>query len=318
MGLSVVYGMVHKMGGFVKIEADYGGGTTIRVTIPQQVVDEAPCFKLDDFFRGDIIFHVRSDKYKVARLRDFYRAMAVNLASGIKVSLYPADTINEIERLMKKLNVTHIFMGALEYEQNASYFDDLSRRDVVVAVSAPRDFRPTPGSRVIIMPRPLYAYPVIKILNEGKEVTDIEIPEQFDRPNLLGVRALVVDDEVMNLVVASGLFNDYGMIVDTAGSGKEAINKFYDHDYDVIFMDHMMPEMDGVEAMKRIKQMATQKGVAISVVVLTANVVSDAREMFVREGFDGFIAKPINLAEFERVMAKVLPDRVKNSGGGRS
>ena len=122
------------------------------------------------------------------------------------------------------------------------------------------------------------------------------------------MKALVVDDEPMNLVVATSLFREYEMILDTADSGKEAVRKFKDNDYDLIFMDHMMPEMDGVEAMKKIREAASDLGKTAIVVALTANAVSGAREMFIREGFDGFIAKPINIADFERVMLRVLPE----------
>ena len=119
----------------------------------------------------------------------------------------------------------------------------------------------------------------------------------------------------MNLVVATSLFRDYEMVVDTAASGREAIRKCRDNDYDLIFMDHMMPEMDGVEAMKLIKAAARDVGKEIIVVALTANAVSGAREMFIKEGFDGFIAKPINTADFERVMQRVLSTHATGNGG---
>ena len=128
-----------------------------------------------------------------------------------------------------------------------------------------------------------------------------------ETPLFKGVKALIVDDEPMNLVVATSLFREYDMIIETAPSGREAIKKYRDNDYDVIFMDHMMPEMDGVEAMKLIKASARDLDREIKVIALTANAVSGAREMFIREGFDGFIAKPINTADFERTMLKILP-----------
>jgi CheY-like chemotaxis protein len=78
----------------------------------------------------------------------------------------------------------------------------------------------------------------------------------------------------------------------------------------------MMPEMDGVEAMKRLKEEARRQGRGIIVVALTANAVSGAREMFLKEGFDGFIAKPIDVAEFERVMRRVLGNRTGSLRGG--
>ncbi|MBR5115588.1 MAG: response regulator, partial [Lachnospiraceae bacterium] len=79
---------------------------------------------------------------------------------------------------------------------------------------------------------------------------------------------------------------------------------------------HMMPEMDGVEAMKRIKEVAQQQDRVARVVALTANAISGAREMFLREGFDGFISKPIHLNDFERTMNRVLPGRAPGREGG--
>ncbi|MCR5674220.1 MAG: hybrid sensor histidine kinase/response regulator [Lachnospiraceae bacterium] len=315
LGLFIVYGFAHRMGGFVKIESRRSYGTTIRVTVPQKVVDESPCLSLSGAFKGDILFHVRSDKYKVPRVRDFYRAMAADLAIGLRVPLYSAETIREIENLIEKQNVTYIFMGQEEYEENPEYFDKLSEGDIVVAVSAGTGFKTNPGSKVMMMPKPLYGYPAVKILNEGRNARNIEFADSAVRPVFNGVRALIVDDEPMNLVVASSLFSGYGMITETADSGKEAIKKFRGSDYDLVFMDHMMPEMDGVEAMKELRRVAEAENRTIVIVVLTANVVSGAREMFMREGFDGFIAKPINTADFERVLLQVLPGSWTEQGG---
>ena len=109
-------------------------------------------------------------------------------------------------------------------------------------------------------------------------------------------------------MVAAGLLKEYGIKVDTADRGIEAIEKYENGDYDVIFMDHMMPGMDGVEAMRRIRQVASGSGRNPVLIALTANALSGAREMFIKEGFDGFIAKPIDISLFERVMKRVLPD----------
>ncbi len=315
LGLFIVYGFTHSMGGFVKVESEKGVGTTVRVTIPQKVTDETPCLFLSPSFSGNILFHVRSDKYKVPRVRDFYRLMATNLATGLHAPLYSAETVKDIERLMEKMQVTYIFMGEEEYRDNPEYFDKLAEGDMVVAVSANTGFKVTPGSRVMVMPKPLYGYPALKILNEGKNAHNIEFSDNTVKPSFAGVRALIVDDEPMNIVVARSLFSDYDMIIDSANSGKEAILKYKDNDYDVVFMDHMMPEMDGVEAMKHIKGIALNEERKIAVVALTANVVSGAKEMFIKEGFDGFIAKPINMSDFERVMGQVLSSSRTGKGG---
>ena len=105
------------------------------------------------------------------------------------------------------------------------------------------------------------------------------------------------------------------MNVVTATSGRESIQIYENRDFDIVFMDHMMPEMDGVEAMKWIKAIAAEQNKKIIVIALTANAVSGAREMFMQEGFDGFIAKPINIADFERVMLLELSGTVRGKGG---
>ena len=318
LGLYIVHGFAHRMGGFVKIESERKNGTTVRVTIPQKVVDDKPCLTLRETFDGSVLFHVRPDKYKVPKLRDFYRNMASNLASGIRVPLYAAETVYEVERLKEKMKVTHIFMGQDEYEENRGYFEELAKEDIVIAVSADPGLKVPENSRVIFMPKPLYAFPIINILNEGWNAGGTGNQGSTETPVFKDVRALVVDDEPMNIVVATSLFREYKMIVDTAGSGKEAIRKFRENDYDLIFMDHMMPEMDGVEAMKQIKAVAADLDRKIIVIALTANAVSGAREMFIREGFDGFIAKPINTSDYERVMLRVLPaDRISYEGRSR-
>ncbi|MBR5968873.1 MAG: response regulator [Lachnospiraceae bacterium] len=135
-----------------------------------------------------------------------------------------------------------------------------------------------------------------------------------DAPVLSGRKALVVDDEPMNLIVAEGILSGYGLVIETAESGKQAIEKVRNTRYDIIFMDHMMPEMDGVEAAHHIRVMLAGKEEDTKIVALTANAVSGAREMFLREGFDGFVAKPIVRAELERTLRSISAE---SDAGGR-
>ena len=318
IGLYVVYGFVHSMGGFVKIESAPKSGTTVRVTIPQKVVDNTPSLSLSGDFTGDIIFHSHADKYKVPKVRDFIMSMAANLSSSLKVPVYPAETIRDIEQLREKNDISVIFMGEKEYWDNSGYFEELSKKGLVIAVLADPGFKPVPGSSVIVLPKPLYGYLVTRVINEGYEVGRLDSIDQVSHPNLRGLRALIVDDEPMNLIAAQGLFRDYEMYTDIASRGKEAVEKYKKNDYDIVFMDHMMPEMDGVEAMKLIRAAAKERGKEAVVVALTANAVSGARDMFMKEGFDGFIAKPMNISEFEHVMLRVLARNSANTGGRAS
>ncbi len=308
IGLPIVYGIVHKMGGFVNISSTVGRGTTVRLSIPQQVVDPTPCLMINDSITDNIIFFTRLEKYKVPSVRDFYRNMAVNLAKGLGLKLYSTGETRDLERSLDELNARFVFTGIEEYDADRSLFDGLSDKGYRITVSA-NDIKCASVSKgVTVIPRPLYSVTVTRVIND-ENVSD-GFDENENKPVFPGIKALVVDDEVMNLVVATGLLRDYRMETDTAESGLDAVSKYEKGDYDVIFMDHMMPEMDGVETAKRIRQVADSSFRKPIIIALTANALSGAREMFMKEGFDGFIAKPINISEFERVMKNVLPEEM--------
>ncbi len=308
LGLSIVYGFVRKMNGFVSIESTKKKGTTVRVNLVQEILDPSPCLFVGNKKNINIVFHVNLEKYKVTAVREFYRSMATNMAAGLGVNLYSAPTVKELDEVMEKRNITHVFMGSEEYSKNSAYFDDLANKGIVVVVDANVGFTANEGSRVVVVPKPIYGYQIVKVLN-GETAPENLIPGDIEKsPALEGRKALIVDDEPMNLVVEAGLFRGYKMIIDTAESGREALQKYESGDYDIIFMDHMMPEMDGVEAMKLIRNAAAQKRKDVKVIALTANAISGAKDMFYKEGFDGFISKPIYVKDFERVMNKVLSE----------
>ncbi len=309
IGFPIVYGFVRKMGGFVRIDSERGKGTTVRISIPQTIVDQAPCLAIKESVKDGIVFYMNPAKYKVPEVRDFYRSMAVDLAMGLRTRLYLIDDPQELERSIREMNVRYIFTGAEEYEKDRELLDRLSSEGHKVVVTANARADATFGDFITVLPKPLYGFPVVRILN-GETGSEAYGDALKGKPRFTGVSALVVDDEPMNLVVATGLLREYKMFTDTAESGKDAIKKYESGEYDVIFMDHMMPEMDGVEAMKRIRDVAAEKEKTPIVIALTANALSGAREMFMQEGFDGFIAKPIDMKEFEHVMKKVLPEEL--------
>ena len=119
-------------------------------------------------------------------------------------------------------------------------------------------------------------------------------------------RVLVTDDNDFNLKVTGGLLSLMNITVDTANSGFKAIELIRQTDYDIIFMDHMMPEMDGVETVRKIREMGG-RFLGINIIALTANAVKGAREMFLDNGFDDFISKPIDINELREVIKKYLP-----------
>jgi len=119
-------------------------------------------------------------------------------------------------------------------------------------------------------------------------------------------RVLIIDDVETNLYVGRGLLAPYGISADTAISGFDAIEKIRNGcDYDIIFMDHMMPRMDGIEAVRIIRSLGYTK----PIVALTANALSGQAEMFLNNGFDDFISKPIDIRQLNNVLNRLIRDK---------
>ncbi len=130
---------------------------------------------------------------------------------------------------------------------------------------------------------------------------------------LYGLSVLVADDNIINLRVAHGILSYYGLVVDTASSGKEALELCHSKKYDFVFMDQMMPEMDGIEAMREIRKINAhyQKGGQAKIIVLTADAIKGARESLINQGFDEYLGKPINVVQLERLFVRYIsPSRI--------
>jgi signal transduction histidine kinase/DNA-binding response OmpR family regulator len=117
---------------------------------------------------------------------------------------------------------------------------------------------------------------------------------------------LIVDDVETNLYVAKGLMSPYELTMDTAISGFETIDKVKaGRVYDIIFMDHMMPKMDGIETTKILREIGYKR----PIIALTANALVGQAEMFMRNGFDGFISKPIDVRQLNTTLNKMIRDK---------
>ena len=129
--------------------------------------------------------------------------------------------------------------------------------------------------------------------------------EVFTAPD---AHVLVVDDNVINLRVFESLLRKTGMQIDKADNGITAIEMIKNNRYDVIFLDHMMPDMDGIEVLDNVRKLSDYPNKDTPFVALTANAISGAKEMYLENGFDDFLAKPIIPAELENMLAAILPN----------
>ncbi|GHT00760.1 hypothetical protein AGMMS50276_27350 [Synergistales bacterium] len=121
------------------------------------------------------------------------------------------------------------------------------------------------------------------------------------------MRVLIVDDVGSNLKVCEGLLSPFKMSVSTCESGELALELVRENEYDIVFMDHMMPGMDGIEATAKIRAMDGERFKEMPIIALTANVISGMKEMFLENGFSDFLSKPIEISKLYKMMDKWVP-----------
>ena len=308
LGLPIAQGLLTCMGGFIHFECRERQGLLAHIVIPQGVVDEQPCIVLNHPERLCIACYFRPERYSCDEVREYYDGLILNLVKGLGINGYQTHTFEGLLKLQRSHKLTHVFITQAEYQEDPDYYEALAGtlRVVVIAESG---FVLSSTSRLLMIHKPFSALSVANLLNgETGERRFAEAQAAGRRPfTCVGVRALAVDDEEMNLVVAKGVLGSYGIEVDTCLSGREAIVQCASAVYDIIFLDHMMPGFDGVETLRRIREIQNGAYQDLPVIALTANTVSGAREMFYAEGFTEFVPKPIERTVLERVLRKVLP-----------
>ena len=152
------------------------------------------------------------------------------------------------------------------------------------------------------------SYPIGDIHKSGVKSYDSDRSgKAFMAPD---ARVLVVDDNAINLAVMKGLLKKTGMQVETALSGMDCLQMIKGTEYNLIFMDHLMPEMDGIETLQKMKNYQLHKNVNTPVIVLTANAVTGAREKYLEQGFSDYLTKPVDVKMLEDAILRFLPNEL--------
>lgn len=310
LGIPIARGLLHSMGGFMHFESAQQQGLQVHIAIPQGVKDDTPCIQMPDNQKLCIACFFKPERYSRDEVRMYYDKMIFHLVDGLGIEGYQAHNFEGLLKLQRDHRLTHVFIAQSEYMANSPYYEELAET-IPVAVIAEKDFMLEEDSRLLVLRKPFFALSIVNLLvGQGQGKSFEEAQAAGRRPfTCEGVRVLAVDDEEMNLQVAKGVLGSYGIQVDTCLSGKEAVEKCSRTAYDLVFLDHMMPGFDGVETLRRIREMDGGAYKELPVIALTANTISGAREMFRNEGFNEFIPKPIERSVLERVLRRVLPDR---------
>ena len=156
----------------------------------------------------------------------------------------------------------------------------------------------------VTIPQKVVGTQLIGQFNEESVAAQEKYQASFTAPD---AKILVVDDNEMNLFVVAGLLKKTQIQIDTATGGMAALKKLANVHYDVIFLDQMMPSLDGIQTLKLAQTMPENKSKDTPTIALTANAISGAKEMFLKEGFSDYLSKPIEPKNLEKMLVQYLP-----------
>lgn len=311
LGLAISKQLVRKMGGVLHVESTYGEGTEFTVVIPQKIVEDKPMIQIHEPGEQNCLCYIRMDKFRHPFVTEGYRMLMRHIGENLGIRYCICKTLEELKKeLSSEKEYGHLFLGREEYQESKKYFDRLSEQILITVVQERKDRQPLARNMRNVY-KPFYVLPIGNVIN-GEKLSfnpgnKDTAKKRFTAPN---AKILVVDDNAMNLKVVLGLLKPYHMTIMTADSGPQAIELVKSGDYHLVFMDHMMPGMDGVEALHIIRELAGEYYKKLPVVALTANAVSGAREMFLAEGFQDFVTKPIEMNAMERSLRQWLPEEI--------
>jgi CheY-like chemotaxis protein len=278
------------MGGDITVKSVYGEGSVFTITVPQIVTDPVPIALVKDPETKSVLLYERREIYGAS--------VAWSLANlGVPVS---QTTKEELLLRLEKERPPFVFVSPDMAETTLGFIREKNLDAAMVLLANLEDigiFQYRPMINI-----PAYTVPIANVLNgiqEDRKKKGMEIG--FTAPD---ARILIVDDISSNLEVAKGLLSLYQMNIDTASGGQEAVELARKNSYDIIFMDHMMPGMDGIEATAAIRSLGIKD---TPVIALTANAVSGMRDVFIEKGFNDYISKPIEITELDFIIAKWIP-----------
>ena len=308
LGLAISKRLVELMNGTISVESVYETGTKFTITIPQKVVDHSPSIYVrePDAFMISGLFsnrYIARQFYRDAKNLGIFHAALMNTDSFNTLLANYSDALKS-----KKLFVffdEEMFTPALERIINRN-----PEINFVKLIDLTSDYS-TKKANVRINKKPLSSLTIAMALNnEELKISRSDQAIQFDY-TAPDAKVLIVDDNEINLNIAEGLLEPLKMQITRATGGKEAIDIISKNKFDLILMDHMMPEIDGIETTRIIRRLHKEYD-EVPIIALTANAMEGSKDMFLSEGMNDFIAKPIEVLNMVNTVRKWLPvEKVK-------
>lgn len=298
--LLVARRLAQLMDGTITCESASNKGTSYVFTIRQQIFSGFPLTEHPSYEHCRILVYEPNDYYSHSIRR---------MLEDLQAAYHFYDTPEELLANSKDENDTYIFF---DYASGTEVLIPALVKMVRTSVTALININHTPeeahetGS-IRFLPKPLCFFSLVPILdkkvmpgtkNHKKSCNNFIAPE---------VRILIVDDNRVNLRVAQGLIATFQCDITTVTSGRDAINLIeHGEIFDIIFMDHMMPELDGIETTKIIRDMPTPYAQQVPIIALTANTINGARELFIENDMNDFLPKPIEMNRLNEIMTEFI------------
>jgi signal transduction histidine kinase/CheY-like chemotaxis protein len=317
LGLPIAKRLCIAMGGDITMESEYGKGSVFTAVIPQGIESETPFAAVED---------AENKKVLVYEGRLNYAESVCWSLENMKVPHTMVTNQDDFAAALYREKWFYVFSGYGLYtqirplvEKPDTAFPGGKRPSLALMVEWGIEAY-IPGVRFISIP--VQSLSIANTLNGRADSKDYIGSFDVIRFTFPRARLLVVDDIATNLQVAKGLLAPYQATVDTCLSGAEAIELVKRDRYDLIFMDHMMPEMDGIEATAAIRKWEMRNeelgksGKQVPIIALTANAVVGMREMFIENGFNDFLSKPIDVSQLDEILDKWISKEKREKGSG--
>jgi signal transduction histidine kinase/CheY-like chemotaxis protein/HPt (histidine-containing phosphotransfer) domain-containing protein len=298
LGLAITKRLCNAMGGDITVSSVYGQGSTFMATIPQKYSGDAELAAVERPAEKDVLLYDERSLYA-----DSVSATLENLGVAVRRQHGEEDFLRELG--MGRFPFA--FVSSVMVERAAALIRREKLKTTLVLLAALDEIASFQGVPVMLMP--VYPIPVANILNGiGANLVEKKSQVRFTAPD---ARVLIVDDVITNLKVAQGLLKAYQMRIDICNNGRTAIAMVKANHYDLIFMDHMMPGMDGIEAASHIRALGGALGGDFSkqvpIVALTANAMAGMKQMFLSKGFNDYLAKPIEISKLNSIIERWIP-----------